>query len=82
MIKAHKIKLNPTKSQEKLLRQSCGVARFAFNWALNKWKEDYKAGIKQSAYSLIKHLNSIKRIEYPWMQETSKTCSLLKILPI
>jgi len=75
MIKAHKIKLNPTKSQEKLLRQSCGVARFAFNWALNKWKEDYKAGIKQSAYSLIKHLNSIKRIEYPWMQETSKTCS-------
>lgn len=55
--------------------QSCGVSRFAFNWALNKWQEDYKNGIKQSAYSLIKHLNSIKRIEFPWMQETSKTCS-------
>lgn len=75
MIKAHKIKLKPTKSQERLLRQSCGVARFAFNWALNKWQDDYKNGIKQSAYSLIKHLNSIKRTEFPWMQETSKTCS-------
>lgn len=74
MIKAHQIKLNPTKSQEKFLRQSCGVARFAFNWALNKWQQDYKVGIKQSAYSLIKHLNSIKKTEFPWMQETGKTC--------
>lgn len=73
--KAHQIKLYPTKSQERLLRQSCGVARFAYNWALNKWQEDYKLGIKQSAYSLVKHLNSIKKTEFPWMQETSKTCS-------
>lgn len=73
--KAHKIKLYPTVRQEGLLARSCGVARFAYNWALNKWQEDYKKGIKQSAYSLIKHLNSIKRIEFPWMQETSKTCS-------
>ena len=75
MVKSHRIKLYPSVSQEKLLRQSCGVARFTFNWALNKWKEDYKNGIKQSAYSLIKHLNSIKKIEFPWMQETGKTCS-------
>jgi putative transposase len=75
MIKSHKIKLYPTKTQEQFLRQSCGVARFAFNWALNKWVEDYKKGIKQSAYSLIKHLNSIKKEEFPWMQETSKNCS-------
>ncbi len=61
--------------QEILLKKSCGVARFAYNWALNKWKTDYKNGIKQSAYDLIKHLNSIKRSEFPWMQETSKTCS-------
>lgn len=75
MNKVHKIKLYPTKSQERLFRQSCGVARFAYNWALAKWKEDYENGIKQSAYSLIKHLNSIKREEFPWMQETGKTCS-------
>lgn len=75
MIKSHQIKLYPTTAQEKLLRQSCGVSRFAYNWALDKWKEDYKKGVKQSAYSLIKYLNSIKKIEFPWMQETSKTCS-------
>jgi putative transposase len=75
MIKSHQIKVYPTKSQERLFRQSCGVARFAFNWALNKWQEDYKDGIKQSAYSLIKYLNSIKKTEFPWMQKTGKTCS-------
>lgn len=75
MFRSHEIKLNPTNLQEKLFKQSCGVARFTFNWALNKWEEGYKKGIKQSAYSLIKQLNSIKRKEFPWMQETGKTCS-------
>lgn len=75
MIKAHKIKLYPTKKQEKLFRQSCGVARFAYNWALGKSQEEYKNGVKWSAYSLVKQLNSIKKEKFPWMQETSKTCS-------
>lgn len=75
MNKAHQIKLYPTKAQEIQLRKSCGVARFAYNWALNKWIEDYKIGVKWTAYGLIKHLNSIKRTEFEWMQETSKTCS-------
>lgn len=74
-IVAHEIKLYPTKRQEQLLRQSCGVARFAYNWALNKWNEDYKKGINQSAYDLIKYLTTIKRTQFPWMQETGKTCS-------
>jgi putative transposase len=72
--KVHKIKLNPTKSQKIFFDKSFGTARFCFNWALNKWKEDYKNGIKQSAYSLIKHLNSIKKEEFPWMQEVGKCC--------
>lgn len=73
--KAHEIKLYPTKSQEVLLRKACGVARFTYNWALDKMSSDYKGGLKWSAYSLIKHLNSIKKAEFPWMQDTSKTCS-------
>ncbi len=76
MIKAHIIKLKPTKSQDTFFRRSSGVARFAYNWALDKWKEDYENGIKKnSAYTLIKYLNSIKRTEFPWMQDTGKTCS-------
>ena len=72
MHKAHKIQLNPTKSQEIFFRKSCGAARFSHNWALAKWKSDYELGIRQSAYTLIKHLNSIKKIDFEWMQETGK----------
>lgn len=74
MIKAHIIKLYPTKSQTKMLVKSCGVARFAYNWALDKWKTDFQTGIKQYAYTLIKELTKIKREQYPWMMEVSKTC--------
>ncbi len=80
MIKSHVIKLYPTKSQEILLRKSCGVARFAYNWALDKWNKDYEAGIKSDANSIIKHLTAIKREEFPWMLEVSKTCPQYAIL--
>jgi putative transposase len=73
MGKAHKIKLYPTKSQEILLRKSCGVARCSYNWALSKWKEMYDAGEKPSAYGLIKLQNSIKREQMPFFMEVSKT---------
>lgn len=75
MYKAHQIQLNPTKAQETFFRKSCGVARFSYNWALSKWKENYQNGIKKFSYSLIKELNSIKKTEFVWMQETGKTCS-------
>lgn len=73
MIKAHIIKLYPNKSQELLIRKSCGIARYSYNWALAKWKELYESGEKPSAYSLIKLQNSIKRIEMPFFMEVSKT---------
>lgn len=38
MIKAHKIKLNPTKSQELFFRKSCGVSRYSYNWAIANLK--------------------------------------------
>lgn len=72
--KAHKIKLNPTESQKTFFEKSFGTARFTYNWALNKWQDDYKSGIKQSAFSLVKHLNYIKKKEFPWMQDVGKTC--------
>ena len=69
MIKAHVIKLYPTKSQELIFRKSCGVARYSYNWALAKWKELYEAGEKPNAYKLIKLQNSIKRQEMPFFME-------------
>ena len=72
--KAHKIKLNPTNNQKIFFEKSFGTVRFTYNWALNKWQEDYKSGVKQSAYNLIKHLNSIKKTDFPWMLDVGKTC--------
>ncbi len=74
MIKAHSIQLIPTKKQEMFFRQSCGVARFAYNWALNRWREMYEAKENPSAYTLIKELTSIKREKYLWMLGVGKTC--------
>lgn len=54
--------------------QSCGVARFSYNWALAKWKKHYEAKEKTSAYDLIKELTVIKREQFPWMMDVSKTC--------
>lgn len=74
MIKSHKIKLYPTKTQERFLNQSCGVARFAYNWALNEWNNEVKIGNKPSAYQLVKKLNNIKREQFSWMLNVGK-CS-------
>ena len=46
MIKSVKVRLRPNKEQEKQLWKSAGVARFAYNWALNKQKENYDNGGK------------------------------------
>jgi putative transposase len=38
----HKIKLDPTQEQADSIisfARACGVARFAYNWALAAWKE-------------------------------------------
>ena len=73
MNKSHAIKLYPTYKQETLLRKSCGVARFAYNWALAEWEKRYKEGDSTSAYTLIKELTAIKRKEFPWMMEVTKS---------
>ena len=43
MHRVHKIKLDPTQEQAIYFARACGVARFAFNWALAAWKEEYEA---------------------------------------
>ena len=73
MIRAHKIRIFPNKEQETGLKKACGCARKAWNWALSRWEETYKAGGKPSAYGLKKELNAIKEEQFPWMYESTKT---------
>lgn len=72
MHRVHKVKLNPTKAQEQYFARACGVARFAFNWALAEWQKEYASGGKPNEASLRKKLNSIKAAEFPWMGEVTK----------
>lgn len=72
MIVAHKIRIYPNKEQEILLKKSCGVARFAYNWGLATREEKYKNGEKISSFELKKLFNSIKKTEFPFVCEVTK----------
>lgn len=73
MIKSIKIRLIPTSEQEILMFKSVGVARFAYNWGLNRWSELYSLGEEPNKYSIKKEFNNImkKQAEYSWLYEVS-----------
>jgi putative transposase len=73
MHRVHKIRLDPTAAQADYFARACGTARFAYNWALAEWKRQYEAGEKPSSGALRRQLNSIKREQFPWMAEVTKT---------
>lgn len=61
MIKAHKIRINPTPEQEAQLWQATHNARFTFNWGLARWNEIYEAGGKPTINFIKKELTDLKR---------------------
>lgn len=72
MILAKKIRLKPNKVQEKKLYQSCGTARFIYNWTLSKQKENYENGGKfLSDNDLRKKITVLKKAELSWLSEVS-----------
>jgi putative transposase len=72
VLRAHKIRLNPTTEQIQWLLQACGIARFCYNWGLAEWQRQYEEDEKPTAYKLKKQLNGIKRQEFPWMYDVTK----------
>lgn len=73
MIKAHKIRLNPTIEQETQLWQAAHNARFTFNWGLARWNEIYEAGSKPTINFIKKELTALKRKDFPWLLDSSKS---------
>lgn len=73
MLVVHKIELRPNNKQQNYFLRACGVARFAYNWALAEWKRQYEEGGKPTESSLRRNLNSIKRTEFPWMLDVTKS---------
>lgn len=75
MIISHKIRIYPNKEQEVFLKKSCRVARFAYNWGLAEWQNQYKNGEKPNYLKLKKQFNGIKRADFPFTCEVSKCCT-------
>jgi putative transposase len=75
MIRAHKIRLNPTSEQANSFARATGVARFVWNWALAEWNRQYEAGEKPTALKLKKQCNAIRREQFPWTWDVTKNTS-------
>jgi len=70
--RSHVIQLKPSNKQITYFEKTCGCQRFAYNWGLSKWKEEYEAGNKSTGRSLKKQFNAVKKAEYPWITEVTK----------
>jgi len=73
---AYRYELKPNNKQVGLLIKACGVARFAYNWALARRVELFKEneGKDKFTNAMAQHrqLNALKKTEFPWMYEVSK----------
>lgn len=79
MLRVHKIRLDPNAGQRAHFAQACGVARFAWNWALAEWQRQYALFQRHPFVMLPPHegalrrqLNAIKRSAFPWMLDVTK----------
>ena len=74
MNRSHVIRMYPTREQEVQLRKTAGTSRYAYNWALAKWKEMYKEytdGVSKERPSAFK-LKSLWTKERPyWAEEVN-----------
>ena len=73
VIRGYKTELDLNKKQITACLKHAGAARYAYNWGLRRYQEEYVAGNRTpSAIGLHKELNALKKIEFPWMYEVSK----------
>ncbi|AUW94436.1 transposase [Sulfobacillus thermotolerans] len=86
MILAHKIALDPNNVQETYFRKAAGTARFAYNWALDQWQQQFDAWKadptlpKPTEAALRRQLNALKRDAFPWMLEVTKNAPQMAIM--
>lgn len=75
----HRIALTPTRAQAEIFAQCAGIARFSWNWALDRWQKLYAehradpAAPRPNEAGLRRDLNAIKGDEFPWMLRVPKS---------
>jgi putative transposase len=67
--------LSPSAQQREYFVRACGVARFAYNWALAEWQRQRAGGKTPSEGDLRRQLNAIKREQFPWMLSVTKNAA-------
>lgn len=73
VVHGYKTELDLNKKQKTACLKHAGAARYAYNWGLRRYQEEYAAGRKTpNAASLHKELNALKSSDLPWMYEVSK----------
>jgi len=73
VIRGYKTELDLNNEQMTACLKHAGAARWAYNWGLRRYEEEYQAGRKTpNAISLHKELNALKQTELPWMYDVSK----------
>jgi putative transposase len=75
MIKAHKIRLQPSPEQAVYFAKAAGTSRFVWNWALAEWNRHYESGENPTALKLKKQFNEIRREQFPWTWGVTKNAS-------
>jgi putative transposase len=71
--RGYKTELDMNNAQVTACLKHAGAARWAYNWGLSRYQEEYAAGRKPpNAISLHKELNVLKKTSYPWFYEVSK----------
>lgn len=73
MNRTHKVRIYPNKEQEKSLEISCSVARFSYNWGLERWKILYQSGFKTSSFGIKSDFIKAKKSLFPWVEEAGKS---------
>src|SRR5260370_21867320 len=73
VVRGYKTELDLANEQRTACLKHAGCARFAYNWALARSIEVYRAtGRRTNAIALHKELNALKKTDFPWMYEVSK----------
>ena len=75
MIKAHKIRLNPTSEQEPYFYRASGVARFAWNWALGEYKRRKATGQRVNWNEIKIEFRARIKTEFPFVHDVTKCAS-------
>src|SRR6266568_19224 len=80
VVRGYKTELDLNNEQRTACMKHAGCARFAYNWALARSEEVYRAtGKRPTAIDLHKQLNALKQSDFPWMYEVFK-CAMQETL--